>query len=1492
MNNGSSNNGANVVGSALVVGGGIAGMQAALDLADAGIMVHLLEKTPWIGGRMAQLDKTFPTNDCAMCVISPRLVECSRHRNINIITNADLTGLDGDAGNFTATIRRRPRYVDEAKCTGCADCSARCPVKIPSTFNVGLSKQSAIDRAYVQAIPHTFAIQRLGVSPCKTACPAGLSAQGYVAMIAERRYEDALRVIMDRVPFPSICGRVCNRPCELACNRANVDEPVAIATLKRFVGDLAARDGYLAQEKPERTREERIAIIGSGPASLTATRDLMLKGFGVTMYEALPVAGGMLRVGIPAFRIPTEVVEREVQSIIDMGVDLRLNTRVENVNALLGEGFSAVLIAVGAHKGLRLPIPGSDLDGVHECTEMLRKTRLGNAPKIGKRVVVLGGGNVAFDAARTALRLGAENVRMAFLEPRDGMLAYEDEVRAGVAEGVMLLPSSSFTRILGEDGRVTGVECKTVTSFRFLPNGRLDVETEPESDHVLDCDTVIFAVGQGVELGAMADDGGVAVTPRGAVVADPDTMATERPGVFAAGDAVTGTSTIVEAIGAAHKAADAIVRYLDGENIEQPGKSPPNVVEFTRQQLDARVAKREISRTPRVPQPVRLPTGLAGDFDELELGYTEEEVVAEAKRCLDCAICSDCRECEIACGPGAIRFDDVEREERLSVGAVVMATGTDTYDARLSEEYGFGRYPNVVTSPQFERLLSASGPTRGHVLRPSDGNEPKRIAWLQCVGSRDQQHSYCSSVCCMSASKEAMLAKEHLEPGAELSIFQMDLRAYGKGFDAYFRRAEQEGVNYIRCRASSIKEDPVNRNLHIQYEDGNGEIIDGEFDMIVLSVGLEPSRGGKEAASVVGIGLDHLGFGASLPMTPLTTSRPGVFVCGSFRGPKDIPDSVTEASAVAAEIQRVLSDGRGTMVTPTEYPPETSQDGEEPRVGVFVCHCGTNIAGVVDVEEVAKKAKELPHVAHTDDMMFTCSTDSLARIREAIKEHKLNRVVVASCTPRTHEPLFQENMREAGLNPYLFEMANIRDQCSWVHRDDPDRATAKSMRLVGMSVARASHLEPLHQVSQSLSHTALVIGGGVAGMSAALNLAEQGYPTVLVEREPQLGGMLRERDTLDSGMGADELVADLERQVRASPRIEVLTDSAVLTTSGFVGNFKTTIAKRRDPTQRLIEHAMTVIATGGKEYRDKQYLLGQHPAVVTASDLEKAFKAGDQRIKQAKRIVFVQCVGPWDEQPFYCSRVCCSVTMKHVLKLKAANPSCDVTVLHKDVRTYGKKEEAYTAARQAGGLFVRYSDDDPPLVEADGERVRVSFNEPSIGERIDISADILVLSTAIVPSNGTEKLSKTFKLPLSREGFFQEAHSKLRPVDFASDGAFLAGVTQYPKSVEEAIIQGKAAAGRAARVLSKDQLQVGGAIATVGVQKCTACLTCVRICPYGVPVIQDGKARIEAAACQGCGACVAECPAKAIQLEHYRDEQVSARMNGLADLHLVGSLAK
>jgi heterodisulfide reductase subunit A-like polyferredoxin len=1515
----------------MVVGGGIAGIQASLDLAEAGFKVYLVEAKSAIGGHMAQLDKTFPTNDCAMCIISPKLVQAGRHLNINILTDTEVAGLSGKAGHFTATLRRKPRYIDLTKCTGCGDCEKVCPIVLPDMYNEGLARRHAAYRLYPQAVPAAYAIEKRGISPCRDACPVNTRAQGYIALVREGRYADALRVIKEENPFPGICGRICNHRCETACNRNQIDEPIAIKDLKRFIVDQVYAQPRQPIEPIPCTRSERIAIIGSGPCGLTTAMDLVKQGYGVTVFEALPVAGGMLRVGVPEYRLPSWIADREVQDIVDLGVELRLNTTVNSLDDVFAEGFQAVLIAVGAHEGKKLRIPGADLDGVLINTRFLRDVRLGNPPDLaGRHVLVLGGGNVAIDVARTAVRLNAAEVHLACLESREQMPAHPWEIADAEAEGVVMHPARSFTRILSDGdpalslrGHVAGVECVHVKFMEFDSEGRLNLETQEGSEHVLPCDTVIFSIGQAAGLAFIPADTGVGTTRQGTVAVNPNTLAATRPGVFAAGDSVTGTAFVIEAVAAGHRAAESIHLYLQGEPMERPPRALElPVVKLTRSEIDARIDKGEVHAQPRVHVAAREAKERVRSFDEVELGYTEEEARAEAARCLACGICSECLSCYYACGAGAVVHDMVERTEEIEVGAVILAPGYEAYRAELSEEFGFGRYANVVTGLQFERLLSASGPTSGHVKRPSDHERPQRIAFLQCIGSRDQTHDYCSAVCCMYATKQAIMAKEH-EADTEVHVFMMDMRAFGKGYEEYYRRAQRKyRVQYTRCRVSAVKEDPQTRNIILRY-DLDGQLCEEQFDLVVLSVGMEISNEVKRLGHDLGIELDDYGFCHTVLFNPLQTSRRGIYVAGPFREPKDIPETVVEASGAAAAAGELLAPARGTLTRLPEYPPERDVAGEAPRIGVFICHCGSNIAGYIDVPGVVEYTKTLPGVIHAENNLYTCSQDTIKHITEQIKELGLNRVVVASCTPRTHEPLFQDSLRMAGLNPYFFEMANIRNQCSWVHGGDREGATKKAKSLVRMAVGRATRLMPLHTTEVPVEKAALVIGGGAAGLNAALSLAEQGFPVHLIERTGELGGNLRyvyytseslrcaQGKPLDQASDPQRYLRQLIDRVQRHPRINVHMQTELLETSGFVGNFVSRLGE--NGREMSVRHGATIVATGGQEYRGEEYACGNDPRVITQQEFEGMLA---NRSNVPDNIVMIQCVGPAAR---YCSRICCTTALKNALKLKELNPAAQVTMLFKDIRTYGFKERLYTQAREAGVLFVHYDDEHEPQVEVNSQASNVnqqapiqqasiqqasSVNrqsvignplvvrawEPMLGQELVLTPDLVVLSTPIVPAEGARELANRLKVPRDLDGFFLEAHIKLRPVDFASDGIFMAGLAHYPKFLDETIVQAQAAAARAAAILAQETLMASARVAVVDADRCVACLTCVRLCPYNVPKVKAtfsgvggiiGAAHVEPAACHGCGICAAECPAKAIQLLHSTDLQMLTKIDSL-----------
>ncbi len=1466
-------------GAALVVGGGVAGIQCSLDLAEGGYKVYLVEKAPALGGHMAQLDKTFPTNDCSMCTLAPKLVEAGRHLNIEIVTNSELVGLEGEPGKFDAKIYHHARFVDPDICTSCGECSPVCPVTVPDAYNEDLNGRKAIAKLYAQAIPNTYYVTKKGHSPCKRACAVHTSAQGYVALIADGRFAEAYTVASEPNPFPAVCGRVCTHKCETDCTRGEIESPIAIAGLKRFVSDYAFANVPLP-EKAEVKFKEKVAIVGAGPSGLTAARDLALLGYETTVFESKPEPGGMLRFGIPEYRLPKAALQQDIDRVLALGVDLQCNKAAGKdftIDGLLKKdgGYKAVYLAVGLQGGRTLPVPGADAKGVLDAVSVLKAASLGEKVDMGKNVVVIGGGDVAFDAGRTALRLGAEKVTINCIEDDQSVPASDDELTEGLDESIAFNCSCMPSQIVTDDsGRACKVEFLACSLGDPDERGWRPPVAITGSEYELECDTVIFAIGQSMVDDFLEGSKGITVE-KGQILTDKATLGTGKKGVFAGGDAAASAPwTAIEAVAAGRRAARSIHNFLRGEDLlpiedDVMDEARPEDAVFEQTAVMARMPM------PHLPGAARRIV-----WDEVNTGFSEEQAVDEAKRCLDCAVCSECMECVRACGPGALVHGERDKEIDVEVGAVVMATGFDLHDPGANSEYGYQRYPNVLSALEYERTLSASGPTMGSVQRRSDGAHPKKVAFIQCVGSRDQEHEYCSSVCCTFANKQAMLTIDH-EPDCEPTVFLMDMRAQGKGFDAFYQRALDKGVSFVRSRPSYIKEDPLTKDLLISWEDEGGELHETRYDMVVLSAGLEPARKAQEAAGHVGVALNRHGFCELHEFNPLETSRKGVFVVGPFGEPKDIPDSVAQASAAAAQVMTGLADSRHTLTVDKEYPAEKNVVGEEPRVGVFVCHCGSNIAGVIGVESVAEYAKDLPGVEYATDTLYTCSSDSLGLIREKIEEHNLNRVVVASCTPRTHEPIFQDTLREAGLNPFLFEMANIRDQASWVHANEPEKATQKAKELVQMSVARARLLEPLFKVDVPLTHSAVVIGGGVAGMTSALALGDMGHEVHLIERSPKLGGhVLNLGDTI-KGNDPAELVKQIEQRLVDNPNVKIHLEAELADFHGFIGNFSSVIAEK-DGKRTAVDNGVVIVATGTTEDRPDLYGLESSQKVVTGMDLERMLREDDPALAEAKSVGFILCAGSLDEYKPYCSRTCCQQSIKNAIALKERDPKRPVYVWFKEIRTFGFLEEYYTRARELGVIFTRYDNESLPQVSANGN-VSVSARDPYLGRDVELPLDLLVLATPAVPSTGGSELSKLLKVPLTADGFFLEAHVKLRPVDFGSEGIFLCGGAHYPKSIEETISQAYAAAARAAGILAKATLKAGGVVAEVDVDKCAACLTCVRICPYEVPVIdlETKKAKIEAAACQGCGVCVSECPVKAITLHHYTDAQVFAKEEAL-----------
>ena len=861
--------------------------------------------------------------------------------------------------------------------------------------------------------------------------------------------------------------------------------------------------------------------------------------------------------------------------------------------------------------------------------------------------------------------------------------------------------------------------------------------------------------------------------------------------------------------------------------------------------------------------------------------YVEYPQAVPLKYMIDREKCIGCGTCAEICKAQAIQYDQEDSEATLNVGSIILAPGFEPFDARLKSEYGYGRFANVVTSIEFERILSASGPYGGLVLRPSDGEIPKKIAFIQCVGSRDFQlgNNYCSAACCMYGMKEAVIAKEHTPTKLDAKIFFMDMRSYGKEFDAYYERAQGEwGIQFVRSRVAGVTEDPRTGNLFLHYVEDETPRTE-EFDMVVLSIGMQPPKNFEKLARDLGIELNKYNFCSTETFSPMETSKPGIFVCGAFSSPKDIPESVAQASGAAAKAMSVIASERGTQVATKEYPPERDVSQEAPRIGVFVCHCGINIGGVVNVPKVVEYAKTLPNVVYAEANLYTCSQDTQKLIRDKIVENKLNRVIVASCTPRTHEPLFKETVQEAGLNPYLFEMTNIRDQCSWVHMHEPKEATEKAKDLVRSIVAKAKLLKPLKKPLINVTPVGLVIGGGVSGMTAALELAKQGYEAHLVEKEKELGGHLR---TIRYLLGEDyDPKVKLEALIEAvmkNDKIHVYLNADVVDVYGFVGNFKSRI-RQHNGENREIEHGIVIVATGAAEYKPTEYLYGKDSRVITQHELEE--KIADEAFK-AKNVIMIQCVGARNEERPNCARICCGQAIKNALKIKEAGPETEVYILYKDMRAYGFKEDYYREAATKGVLFVNYDEERKPRVVNQDSKLKVTFWEPVIAEEVEVEPDVLVLSAATIPNSGNKHIAEMLKVPLTKDGFFLEAHMKLRPVDFATEGVFLCGMAHSPKYIDESIAQACAAAARATTILSKRTLEMEGIIANVSEDLCSGCKICEYLCAYGAIEMKekDGKpiARVIEALCKGCGVCGTACPTKAITMGHFTNDEILAQV--------------
>jgi len=1469
----------------LVIGGGIGGIQASHDLAEMGIPVFLVEKTPSIGGRMAQLDKTFPTNDCSACILAPKVTDTYSHPLINTMTLSEVVKIKGEAPNFKVVIRRKARYIKPEKCKGCSDCVPVCPISVKSEFDMEVGNRKAIYKPFAQAVPNIVSITKKGTSPCKFRCPAHMDAHGYIALAGQGRWEEALEVVRRTTPFAGVLGRICFHPCEENCSRRLVDDPLNIPGIKRFAADYAAQNNIDPPVEIEGTpKDTKVAVIGAGPAGVNCAYSLAKQGYKVTVFERNPEGGGMLKYGIPDYRLNKDVVKYEVGVAEKMGVEFRYGVEIGpdlTLDDLRGMGYKAVFLAIGAQKDVRTGIPGEDAEGVIASINFLRRLNMGERPALGKKVVVLGGGNVAMDACRSAVRLGCD-VTVVYRRTENEMPASPEEYHAALEEGVKFSFLTTQKEVVVKDGKVAGLKCERNELGEPDASGRRSPVRIPDSDFVIECDNIIVAVGQRVDT-SIKDAGFDVFDENGRVVSTD--CATSIPDVFLGGD-ITGPSIAIEAVAAGNKAAKAIINYLEGINLSLDICMLPETqaedIDFSHVTSTKRTSGRLISLDRRL-----------SSFDEVDLGYDEQTARDEALRCVDCSVCSECQACVKACAAGAICHDDHDTEIEIDVSSIIMCPGYDMAE-NIPPELGYGKYEDVVSGLQFERILSASGPCTGHVQRPSDGMPPERIAFIQCVSSRDCNCSadYCSSVCCMYAVKEAQITKEHLPTVKDIHIYYMDMRAYGKDFDRYVESAKNKyGIEFIRSRVGKvIRNDDGTFTLYSCAPDGT--FMTQTYDMVVLSTGMVANADTVKLCKESGIKTDKYGFIYCDDFQAPSTSVEGIYACGAASGPKDIPETVTEASAAAAcaaktaALAEVDFDDYSDYFKREEAVPLRDISKEPIRMGVFVCHCGINIGGYVDVPDVCEYIKTLPFVAHVENNLYTCSVDAQQHMMEVIKEHNLNRVVVASCTPRTHEPLFREVLRKTGLNPYLFNMANIRDQCSWVHMDDKLSATEKAKELIRMAIGKGIYANELTTKSIPVEHSVLVIGGGMAGVSAALAVADMGYKAYIVEKTERLGGKAFDlADTFTGRHIAGRVRSEFER-AEQNGNIEVFTNADVLNIGGYVGNFETDICTPAG--DRKIVHGAIIVANGANEGTPDGYLYGSDKRVITQLELDKLLNKNDKRLRDIKRVVMIQCVNSREDYRMYCSKVCCNQALRNAAALKRMHPDIDITILYREMRSYGLNEDNYKDARRSGVTFIHFPDDRKPLV-AGGDDLVVTVTSDDGAVRM-IQTDLLVLAEAIVPDVAeNQRLAQLLKVPTNQDGFFLEAHVKLRPVDFATEGVYLCGLAHSPKNLRESIIQGKAAAGRAATVISKAALETVGTIAKVDQSLCTACRTCEEVCPYGAITVQEVtirgcsamKAVVNDVLCKGCGTCCANCRCGAVDLGGFTDQQIVSEIEYL-----------
>ena len=1279
-----------VSGSILVIGGGIAGIQASLDIADQGFKVYLVEKNPSIGGRMAQLDKTFPTNDCSICIEAPKMVEVARHPNIELLSYSEVKEVKGKVGNFRVKVLRKPRYVDEELCNGCAlcveevGCIKACPVgaikkdEVTGIIRIDedLCRQEIEENGCLECVigcqydaicippgyDHAVACDLCDGDPkCIEACP--------VDALELKKFHVKLTV------DPEKCTGC--RTCELVCSEEN--------------------DGIFSPNRSRIKINEDDGIIDSSVCQLCKVD--------VKCVDACPV----------------NALEKDEES-----------GAVNIVGLCAASGGCSACVDACEYDAIKIPFG---------ATEPIICDLCGGEPKCME------------------------------LCPVD---AISMEI---FYEGIELNPE-----------KCTG--CRT-------------------------CELV---------------------------------CSEEKDGVF------------------------------------NPKKSRIHIIE-TGGDIEARRCK--LCKT----CPIYTPSEFDAGMGQRKAVYIPFPQAVPSVATIDREKCVICGCCDYICktdATDAVVFSQEPEEIEIRVGSVVVATGYEEYDPSAKEEYGYGLYDNVVTGLQYERLLMASGPTQGHVVRPSDHKDPEKIAWIQCVGSRDENaYKYCSRACCMWATKQAMITKEH-DKSIDTTIFYMDIRAFGKNFEEFYVRAkEQSGIKYVKSRPAEVIETP-DKKLILRYEDlSTGEINEFEADLLVLSSAIKPNSTNTELSEALRIGLDENGFFEEKDMllAPLETARAGVYMGGCISGPKDIPDSIAQSCGAAAKAIIPVHEARGKDIEAFELPPEKGITGyEEPRVGVFVCRCGINIGGVVDVESVTEYAKTLPGVVFSEVDTFTCSDDCQTRIKNAIEEHKLNRVLVAACTPKTHEPLFRATLRETGLNPYLFEFANIREHCSWIHQNENELATQKAKDLVRMGVGKSKLLLPEKEGELDVGDDALVIGGGVSGMTAALDLADMGFKVHLVEKEAELGGALASIYKLfPADVPAENIIRPKIDAVMGHENIKVYTGADIEELNGFIGNFNTVISQ--NGSQEAFKAATVVLATGSKEIDPKGYYgYGEHGGVITQLELEGMLKEGT--LKEPKDVVIITCVGAReDEGRTYCCRTGCGTSIKNAKYIKELYPNANVTVLYyQDMRVFGKREEEYyrDVRYNHDVQFINYTKEKKPVVSSSDGKLNVDVYDSLIGEDIKLNADLVVLTVATEGAEDIEKIQKMLKVPLGVGNFLAEAHVKIRPLDFASDGIYLCGSANFPRNVPDAISQGSGAASRASIPMGQGKVRSEGIVSIINEDMCVSCGICEPMCPYSaIRTEDDGRVYVLTALCKGCGTCAAACPTGAVDQRHFQNDQIIAQIKNV-----------